>query len=48
MRRQKGLMRLLVSLLKQGNQIVKAFKDGTIEVLVQLTDHSNDFPLALD
>jgi hypothetical protein len=33
---------------KQGNQIVKAFKDGTIEVLVQLTDHSNDFPLALD
>ncbi len=33
---------------KQGNQIVKAFKDGTIEVLVQLSDHSNDLPLALD
>jgi uncharacterized protein GlcG (DUF336 family) len=33
---------------KQGNQIVKAFKDGSYEVLIQLADHSNDLPLALD
>jgi len=32
---------------KEGNQIVREFKDGSIVVLVDLPDSSN-FPLALD